>query len=176
MVDRSARVKLPSLILASALAAAAVPAAAAPVSAPTPARGKALLLTPLTLTKIDDLDFGTVVTSPVSGIVTINPATGARSFAGGVSGVASDAGHRARFAGAGTPGQQVIIVIIPPADLANGGGDLIPVLALTLDNSGNPIRTIDATRAFFVGVGGILQINADQAEGVYQGNFTVTAN
>ena len=163
-------------MIATALAASAVPANAAPVAAPTPAQGRALILIPLTLTKIDDLDFGTVVTSPVSGIVTINPTTGARGFAGGASGLASDAGHRALFAGAGTPSQQVIVFITPPANLTNGAGDAIPVLALTLDNGGNPIRTIDATRAFFVGVGGILQINADQSEGIYQANFTVTAN
>ena len=161
-------------IIAAALAAAAVPAAAAPVAAPTPAQGKALLLIPLTLTKIDDLDFGTVVTSPVSVTVTINAATGARSFAGGVSGVASDAGHRARFAGAGSPNQQVIVVVTPPPSL-DKGSDSIPVLALTID--GSPIRTIDpVSRAFFVGVGGIIQVNADQAEGTYTANFDVTAN
>jgi len=164
------------ILIGAAFAAAAVPAAAAPVAAPIPAQGKALILVPLTLTKVDDLDFGTVVTSPVFGIVTINPTTGARSFAGGATGVVSDAGHRALFAGAGTPSQQVIVFITPPAALTNGAGDTIPVLALTLDNGGNPIRTIDATRAFFVGVGGILQINADQPEGVYQASFTVTAN
>ena len=88
------------ILIGAALAAAAVPAAAAPVAAPIPAQGKALILVPLTLTKVDDLDFGTVVTSPVFGIVTINPTTGARSFAGGATGVVSDAGHRALFAGA----------------------------------------------------------------------------
>jgi hypothetical protein len=165
-----------NILMAVAVAASAASAGAAPVAAPTPAQGKALILVPLTLTKIDDLDFGTVVTSPVSGVVTINPATGARSFAGGVTGFAGDPGHRAQFAGAGTPTQQVIVFITPPAALVNGAGDTIPVLALTLDNGGNPIRTIDATRAFFVGVGGIIQINADQPEGVYSANFTVTAN
>lgn len=165
-----------TILIAGALVAAAVPAAAAPVAAPTPAQGRALILVPLTLTKVDDLDFGTVVTSPVSGIVTIDAATGARGFAGGASGFAGDVGHRALFAGAGTPSQQVVVFITPPVALTNGAGDAIPVLALTLDNGGNPIRTIDATRAFFVGVGGILQINADQPEGTYQGSFTVTAN
>jgi hypothetical protein len=164
------------LIAAAALGAPAVPAVAAPVAAPTPAQGRALLLVPLTLTKVDDLDFGTVVTSPVLGIVTINPATGARTFAGGASGVAGDVGNRALFAGAGTPSQQVIVFITPPVTLVNGAGDTIPVLSLTLDNGGNPIRTIDATRAFLVGVGGILQINPDQPEGTYQANFTLTAN
>ena len=147
----------------------AVPAAAAPVAAPIPAQGKALILIPLTLTKIDDLDFGTVVTSPVvRDRHASTPTTGARAFAGGATGMVSDAGHRALFAGAGTPSQQVIVFITPPAPLTNGAGDTIPVLALTLDNGGNPIRTIDATRAFFVGVGGIVQINANQPEGIYQ--------
>ena len=161
-------------IIAAALAATAVPAAAAPVAAPTPAQGKALLLIPLTLTKIDDLDFGTVVTSPVSGTVTLNASTGARSFAGGVTGVAGDVGHRARVAGAGSPNQQVIVVVTPPASL-DKGPDSIPVLALTLD--GSPIRTIDpVAKTFFVGVGGIIQINADQPEGLYSATFDVTAN
>jgi hypothetical protein len=168
-------VDLRNIIIAAGLAAAAVPSAAAPVAAPTPAQGKALLLIPLTLTKIDDLDFGTVVTSPVSGTVTLNASTGARSFAGGVSGVAGDAGHRARFAGAGSPNQQVVVVVTPPAELSNVGGDKIPVLALTLD--GSPIRTIDpVAKTFFVGVGGIIQVNPDQAEGIYTATFDVTAN
>ena len=32
------------------------------------------------------------------------------------------------------------------------------------------------TRAFFFGVGGIILINANQPEGIYQATFTVTAN
>ena len=81
-----------------------------------PAQGKALILVPLTLTKIDDLDFGTVVTSP-SGIVTHQRRRPARArFAGGVTGVPSDVGHRACFAGAGTPNQQVIVFVTPPAE------------------------------------------------------------
>src|SRR5689334_8124755 len=91
-------------IMAAALAATALsaPAAAAPVNPDKQALGKALLLIPLSLVKIDDLDFGTVITSPVSGTVTINATTGARSVAGGVTGLASDFGNRALFAGAGS--------------------------------------------------------------------------
>jgi hypothetical protein len=168
-------VDLRNAIIAAALAAAAMPAAAAPVAAPTPAEGKALLLVPLTLTKIDDLDFGTIVTSASSGVVVIDAATGARSLFGGVSGVTSAVGHRARFAGAGTPNQAVVVTVAAPLELASIAGDKIPVLALTTE--GGPIHTIDpVTRAFFFGVGGIITINADQPEGVYQANFTVTAN
>ena len=73
------------ILIAGALAATAMPATAAPVAAPTPATGRALLLVPLTLTKVDDLDFGTIVTSPSPGVVVIDAATGARTMFGGVT-------------------------------------------------------------------------------------------
>ncbi len=166
------------LVAASSLAAIfASPAIGAPVAATRDASGKALILVPLTLTKIDDLDFGTMISSSSSGTVALNPATNVRSFAGGVTGVASAAGHRAYFAGAGTPGQQVIVVVDAPLQLTDSSGDTIDVLAMTLDNGGNPIRTIDpVTRTFFVGVGGILDIAANQADGDYSAIFQVTAN
>ena len=160
---------------AIAAAAAASPAAAAPATASAGAR--ALLLLPLTLTKVDDLDFGTVIKSGTSGTVALNANTGSRSFAGGVTGVSTSAGHRALFGGGGTGGQQVVVVVIPPTQLANSSGDTIDVLALTIDNNGNPIRTIDPlTRTFFVNVGGILSIGANQPDGVYSATFQVTAN
>jgi hypothetical protein len=163
-------------IVATALAAAAVPVGAAPVPATTNATGEAIILVPLTLTKLQDLDFGTMIPAAVSGTVTINAATGARSFTGGVTGVASAAGQRAYFGGAGSPSQQVIVALTPPVDLTSttNPADKIPVLALTLD--GLPIRSIDpVARTFFFGVGGVLQINANQPEGLYEATFDVTA-
>jgi hypothetical protein len=48
------------------------------------------------------------------------------------------------------------------------------VLALTLD--GAPIRTINpTTRNFFFGIGGVILVGANQAEGVYRATFDVTA-
>ena len=97
------------LLVGAALAGAAIagPSEAAPVSASTDANGKATILVPLTLLKIDDLDFGSVVPANVTGTVMINATSGARTFTGGVTGVPSAPGHRAYFAGAGTPSQQV---------------------------------------------------------------------
>jgi hypothetical protein len=139
------------------------------------ATGKALVLVPLSLTKLADLDFGTIIPSPVSGFVSISATTGARTFGGGVTGVASDDGHRAYFGGAGTPNEHVIVTIDAPTELTDPSGDSITVLALTLDG---PARKIidPTTRAFFFGVGGVLQIAADQPEGVYSATFDVTAN
>lgn len=166
------------LLTAAALAVIALPvsALAAPPNTAT-AQGKALLLIPLTLTKIDDLDFGTILSSNSSGTVALNATSGARAFAGGVSGVPSASGHRAYFGGSGTGGQQVVVIVVPPTQLVDGNGDTIDVLALTIDNGGNPLRTIDpAARTFFVGVGGILNIAANQPDGVYSATFQVTAN
>lgn len=164
---------LPAATLA-ALAFTAVPAAAQSVAAANDANGEALILVPLTLTKIDDLDFGSLVPSAAAGTVTINASTGARTVGGGVTGVASAAGNRAYFAGAGSPNQQVLVAISPPVELTSAGGDTIPVLGLTLD--GGPLRTIDpVSRAFFVGVGGTLSIAADQPEGDYAADFWLTA-
>ena len=165
-----------NVICAASLAAFAF--SAAPASAATPptqAAGQALILIPLTLTKIQDLDFGSIVPSPVSGVVTINATTGNRTFAGGVTLVPGDAGFRADFGGAGSPNQQVIMTMNAPAQLISGAGDTIDVLALTMD--GPAIRTVDATtRAFFVGVGGTIQIAANQPEGDYNALFDITAN
>ena len=169
--------RIRQLLCAAGLAAfafSAAPATAAPVPAVTDSDGRALILVPLTLVKIDDLDFGSVVRSAAPGTVTINASTGARTVAGGVTGVTSDPGNRAYFGGAGSPNQQVILAISPPVELTNAGGDTIPVLGMTFD--GPPIRTIDpVTRAFFVGVGGTLQIAADHPEGDYNADFWLTA-
>lgn len=157
----------------AAMAFGAAPAAAAPVAASPNADGRALILVPLTLTKVADLDFGTVVSSATAGTVTIDEATGARTVAGGVTAVASDAGNRAQFAGAGTPSQLVDISISTvPASLSDGLGNSIPV-ALTLEATQ---VTIDATRAFTVGVGGTIDVGADQPDGDYNAPFEVTAN
>jgi len=168
-------VRIGKYLIAAMAAATAVPASAQAVPPDRDANGKALILVPLTLTKIADLEFGTLVPSAVSGIVAIDATTGNRTVAGGVTGVPSDAGHRARFAGAGTPNQQVVVVITPPTQLTSVAGDNIQVLALTLE--GSPFKTIDpTTRTFAFGVGGILLIAADQPEGVYTATFNVNAN
>ena len=162
-------------IVAAALAAAALPAQAAPVEPDRQATGEALILVPLTLTKIDDLDFGTVINSPVSGTVKIDPITGARSVTGGITAVPSDAGKRAYFGGGGSPLQPVVITVTAPAQLASPAGDTLNVMALMLD--GPPIRIIDpTTRTFFFGIGGIIEVGANQPEGVYSAEFNVTAN
>jgi Domain of unknown function (DUF4402) len=162
------------ILIAAAMAASAV---ATPAAAATkPANGHALILLPLTLTKIDDLDFGMVVSGSSYGTVSLNAGTGARTFAGGLTG-ASTAGVPAYFGGAGSAGQLVVIVVAPPAQLSDGNGHTVDVIAMSLDNANNPLRVVDpVTKTFFVGVGGVLGINANQVPGTYSSTFQVTAN
>ena len=161
------------LITAAAVAAVtgAVPASAAPVPATKDATGKALILIPLTLTKVKDLDFGTVITSSTSGTISIAADGSGPSVTGGVTPLSSATTSRALFAGGGSAGQQVLIFLAPPASLTDGAGHSMPI-SLSLEASR---ITIDSTRAFSVGVGGTVTVAANQAEGLYTGTFTVLA-
>ena len=157
------------------LALAAAPANGAPVSAPTQPPARALLLIPLTLTKVQDIHFGSIVPSTTTGgWVAINAVTGARTASAGLTLMPADIGQRGQFAGAGTPGQQVIMALTPPTQLTNPGGDTLDVLAMTLD--GPTTRTIAANQTFFVGVGGTIFVAANQAEGLYSATYDLTAD
>jgi hypothetical protein len=165
-------VDIRKLLIATAVAAAAVPAPA--LAAPTTsANGRVLLLLPLTLTKVDDLKFGTVVSSAVAGTVTINAATGVRTHNGGITAVASDPGQRALFAWAGTPGQQVSFDLTYPATLDDGAGHSVQVALLYLESAS---KFADSAGVVQVGVGGSILISANQEEGLYSNTFDVTAN
>ena len=159
------------IIAAAAAATLAAPAEAAPVPATTDAGGKAILLVPLTLTKIDDLDFGTVITSSSPGTVSIAADGSGQSVTGGVTALASTSGLRAQFGGAGTPNQQVNLFLAPPATITDGNGHSMPI-SLNLESTS---VIIDSTRAFLVGVGGTVNVGANQADGLYSGTFTVLA-
>lgn len=161
----------------AATTAFASPAFAQVATATAEARG--LVLQPLTLTRVDHLDFGTIVASTVAGTVSINADTGARAVTGGVTGVPTAPGNRALFAGAGTVGQTVLLTVTPPTgNVIVSGANSITVSSMALDAGGGltQTRTIGATGAFEVGVGGNFAIAANQPNGLYSANFTVTAN
>jgi len=167
--------KLSLLCAVGVMGAALVsgPADAAPVSAP--ANGKAIILVPLKLTKVQDLDFGTVVTSASSGSVVVDPSTGVATPSGGVTLVGSTS-TAAQFDFAGTANQQVDFSISSslPILLSDGVGDTLPLTALNLSTT---TATVDPTTLTVqVGVGGTIAVNANQPDGVYSNTFDVTAN
>ena len=164
--------------LAAATLAAATPAFAAPGTAQASAQVLGVVLQPLTLTKTSDLDFGTVIGSAASGTVTIDADTGARSTVGGVIGVPTYPGNRGVFQGAGTVLQTVALTLSAPALMTSTANpaDTLVVTSLSLDQGGSVLRTIDATSAFTVGVGGVFAIAANQPNGLYTATFDLTAD
>ena len=137
----------------------------------------ALLLKPLTLTKLDDLDFGSIIPSGLAGgdKVTINPVTGARSSPTATL-IGSAPGKRARFASSGVNNSFVFLELPAPpyAALTNAAGDELVLDYLVLD--GSALRTLTpSSQVFFVGIGGRIAVRPDQEEGDYTGTFTLTA-
>jgi hypothetical protein len=167
-----------SLSALAATIAVATPAfATTQAQASATAKAKGVVLEPLTLTQVSDLDFGTVIGSPASGTVVIDADTGGRTVTGGVTAVPNYPGGRGEFLGAGEKNQIVLISLTTLAQLdsTSNSTDKLLVNSLSLD-SGGATRTIDTTQAFTVGVGGDFAIAANQPNGKYTGSFDVTAD
>ena len=160
-------------------ALAATTAFASPAYAQTvaddDATARGVVLLPLTLTNTAELDFGTILASPLAGTVSIDADDGSRLVTGGVTEIMLDIGQRALFAGVGTSGQQVDLTLTPAAVLTGPGADIV-VLQMDMDGGGyTQTRTIPVGGAFEVGVGGRFAIAANQANGVYTATFNVEA-
>jgi hypothetical protein len=169
------RLKIALAALAASVAVA-TPAYAQSVTASATAEARGLVLQPLTLSRVNDLDFGTVIASTVAGSVTINADTGNRTIAGGVTGVPTAPGQRGLFAGAGTAAQQVDLTLTPPAgNMLVSGANFLVVSSMVLDAGNSTTRTVDLTGAFQVGVGGTFAIAASQPNGLYAADFDLTA-
>jgi len=136
------------------------------------------VLQPLTITKIDDLDFGWVISTGSAGSVTIDADTGSRAQTGGVTLVPNYPGGRATFGGAGTAGNAVILSLSAPTSLISttNPADSIVVTNLSLDSGGSTTRVIGSNSTFSVGVGGDFAIAADQPNGLYTAQFDLTAD
>lgn len=172
-----------SKILLAALAATAAfasPAGAQITTATEQAEARGTVLLPLTLTRDQDLDFGTVLASPTAGWVAVDADDGSRTADGvGVTLVALNPGQRGQFTGFGTVGQTVLLTLTPPVGsvLVGPGGVTIDVSSFDLDTVGGltDTRIIGPGGTFVVGVGGTFDIAANQANGLYAANFDLTA-
>ena len=149
-------------------------ASAAPVSN-SDGRAIAEILKPLAVVEVSDLDFGTVVTSPLAGTVLIPADGSAPVYTGGVTGLPSDPVFRGEFLVVGDPGRDIIVTWTWPPFLTNGTGDTINLLAMYLD--GNAVRTLDgSTGQSTLHFGGTIFVPADAPEGTYEEFFTVTVD
>lgn len=156
-----------ALIAALCSAAVTSPALAATSSAPA----EAVLLRPLSIVKTEDLEFGTIISTPAAGTVIIDPFTSIRTTTGGP--VAAGGGpHAAEFVTYGGP-LQTLQVNRGPLPVLNraGGGATMNVTQLTLD--GPTTRFLNAAGVVTLKVGGTLAVSANQLAGTYSGTFQI---
>jgi len=165
-------------LLVAALAATtavATPAFAQQASATAEARG--VVLSPLTLTKVTDLDFGTVAASNALGTVSIDADSGIRSVTGGVTAVPS-VFSRARFDGLAQAATTVQLSLVPPTgNLLYSGANSVSITpgSMVFDSAGST-RVVPAGGSFIAYVGAEFNIAANQPNGSYSALFQVTAD
>jgi hypothetical protein len=163
------RLALAALLPLALLAPAAL---AAPVGPPANPGGQAALMRPLTLTKLNDMDFGNLGVT-AAGTAVINPVTDTMTTTGGVLRLGGTP-RAATFRGV-AQGNAVVNIRIPNGGVnltRVGGTQTILLNAFTLD--GQSKRTMAQAGIFDFKVGATLRPAVGQMEGVYTGTFDIT--
>jgi len=145
---------------------------AAPVAATPKARGEVVLLRPLTLVKLADMDFATLGVT-TGGTATIDPIGGTMSVAGGLLHLAGTPSP-ARYAGAASK-RTVVNIRVPKQPVLIrrvGGTETLSVSNFTLD--GQDKRALADASSFRFAVGAQITVPAGTVEGVYVGDIDVT--
>lgn len=168
--------------LAALLCLAAFPAAAQNI-ATTSGSAQVVVIRPLTMVKARDLSFGKILPGTAAGTVTVAAATGTCTASAAVQSFGTC--RSAEFVGMGQQGAWIRLQANGTTQLT-GPGAPMTLSNLTIDASpdlsptilqavGIPIYRINpASGIFDFRVGGRLQVNANQAPGIYTGMFNVT--
>jgi len=139
------------------------------------ASASATIVTPISITKTVDLDFGNVAASGVAGTVVITPA-GTRSTTGGVSLPVTPGTVTAASFNVAGQGNYTYAITLPASVTISSGANNMTVNAF----SSNPATTgtLSAGGTQTIGVGATLNVNASQAAGTYTSAtpFDVTVN
>ncbi|MBK8416578.1 MAG: DUF4402 domain-containing protein [Bacteroidetes bacterium] len=139
------------------------------------ASASATIVTPISITKTVDLNFGNVGASGVAGTVVISPA-GVRSTTGGVSLPATAGTVAAASFDVAGEANYTYAITLPASVTISSGANNMTVNAFTSTPSAT--GTLSALGAQTVTVGATLNVGASQASGVYTSgtSFDVTVN
>ena len=145
------------------------------------ATATAVIVSPITITFVTDLEYGNIAAGAAAGTVVLSPA-GVRSPTNVTLPVTTGTVTAASFTVGGTPGYTYSITL--PAGtttIANAGGQTMTVGTWT--SNPTPTGTIGGGGTEVLYVGATLAVGANQAEGSYSsstaggtGDFTVTVN
>jgi hypothetical protein len=136
-------------------------------------RFTATVIRSIAISKTSDLVFGTIAQpASGSGLVTIDPNSGARTTLGAV-GLSSPTPSRATFSITGEGGQ-AFSVSVPATFQMNGPAPI--TVTTTSSVTGAPLLSgvLGSQGSFTLGVGGSAPINSTTPAGDYTGSFTVT--
>lgn len=162
-------------IVAAAVVLASVPAhAATRVPATTNASGTVTVVAPISISKLYDLDFGALVVTS-AGTAVMDPNTNQLTTTGGVT-LTSSSPHPAYFETV-APIKSKVLIKAPnrPITLTRvGGTETMTISSFVI--SGSASRNVNSGEPIAFSVGGTLNVNAGQVEGLYSGNFDVTIN
>lgn len=169
--------------------ATALFASAAALAMPTPAAAQmvedgdimAVIVTPLSFFRVQDLSFGQIVARGTAGTVVVTP-EGTRTATGTLT--LTGSGYQpARFAGRGTYNRLVQIRLVSTSTIQiTGPGAPMTVSNFVIGSTPNTNTLTTGWTQFRIGnpegnfnfpVGGTLQVNAMQAPGTYTGTFTI---
>jgi Domain of unknown function (DUF4402) len=135
-----------------------------------------------TFFKVEDLHFGAIVPSGTAGTVVVTPA-GARTATGGVT-LFGNLHHPAEFAGRKPSGNRPVEISVGSNTIQLTGPGA-PMTVRLFNGNTNPGQTFITTPrnfqvqgqsngAFELRVGATLDVNANQAPGLYTGTWTLT--
>jgi hypothetical protein len=145
---------------------------AAPVIATPKAKGHALIVKPLTLERLEDMDFALLGVT-TGGTATIDPVTGAMTVSGGLVHLGGTPSP-ARYVGAAQK-RTVVNIRIPKQPILIrrvGGIETLSVSNFTLD--GQDKQALADQEAFIFAVGARITVPAGTVEGLYEGDIEVT--
>jgi hypothetical protein len=165
---------LSRLIAALAIAAGLAAPAMAQSSATASANATTRIITPITLTKTNDLTFGNIVKpSTGSGTVTIGNSADTVAVTGTGAAAASGTISRAKFTVGGEGGQTFSITVPASVTMTSGANNLVVTLS-TAAATGTLSGTLGSAGTATVNVGGSFPIANTTASGNYTGSFNVT--
>src|SRR5688572_15265777 len=145
---------------------------AAAVAATPPAQSQVLVLRPLILERLQDMDFAMLGVT-TGGTATIDPISGTMSVTGGLIHIGGTPSP-ARFAGAASK-RSVVNIRVPKQPVLIrrvGGTETLTVSNFTLD--GQDKKSLAQQESFTFAVGAQISVPAGTVEGVYEGEIDVT--
>lgn len=130
--------------------------------------GKANVIAPMTIVKVQDLDFGDITENGSGGTVTLDEDTGNRTFTGGATVSTGGTDQFGQYTLGGVMNKTYSINI--PATTLTGPGTAMGVVF-----TNNATLTLPAATET-IEVGGTVTLGSSQTAGAYSGAYTITVD